>query len=147
MLLTIYFDGACEPVNPGGIATFGVVIAPDGRLSGVVGRGQGMTNNVAEYAALEAGLKEVREYQAAGEVVEHLAIRGDSKLVVNQIKGSWRCNHDHLIERRDRCLGLLNDLGISWDIEWIPREQNTEADELSKQAYEKVAGKPAPSRR
>jgi len=35
--IEVYFDGACEPVNPGGIATFGFVIykshapRPEGR--------------------------------------------------------------------------------------------------------------------
>jgi hypothetical protein len=47
------FDGACEPVNPGGTATFGVIIKDeDGTViyeeHGLVGSGDAMSNNVAE---------------------------------------------------------------------------------------------------
>jgi len=52
-----WFDGACEPINPGGTATSGAIVKDnegtvllaEGRL---VGKGEGMSNNVAEYAAI-----------------------------------------------------------------------------------------------
>ena len=52
-----WFDGACGPVNPGGKATSGAIIKDkegtvlleEGRL---VGNGQGMSNNIVEYAAI-----------------------------------------------------------------------------------------------
>ncbi|MGD0012733.1 MAG: hypothetical protein ABSE93_29850 [Terriglobia bacterium] len=51
-----WFDGACEPVNPGGTASFGVVIKDkDGTVlrkeHGLVGKGSKMSNNVAEMPA------------------------------------------------------------------------------------------------
>ena len=52
-----WFDGACGPINPGGTATFGVVVR-DGsgtvllKEHGLVGRGSAMSNNVAEYAGV-----------------------------------------------------------------------------------------------
>ena len=56
-MIVVNFDGLCEPVNPGGIATYGYIIKDDAGLviakkSGVVGKGPQMSNNVAEYAAL-----------------------------------------------------------------------------------------------
>jgi ribonuclease HI len=58
----LYFDGACGPVNPGSVATFGWrFVAPDGRLlasdSGEVCRGPEATNNLAEWHALLEALR------------------------------------------------------------------------------------------
>jgi hypothetical protein len=57
VLIVVYIDGLCEPVNPGGTATYGFVIQDDSgtifaRRAGLVRKGPGMSNNVAEYAAL-----------------------------------------------------------------------------------------------
>ena len=60
-MISIFFDGACEPVNPGGTASYGWVIKKDGKTilsgSGIVGSGEGMTNNVGEYHGLIEGIK------------------------------------------------------------------------------------------
>ncbi len=125
------FDGACEPVNPGGTASWGFVLFnSDGDLvaqgAGVVGTGPGMTNNVAEWAAVEEGVRRFREMGLNGA----LAIRGDSQLVVKQLGGEWRCKKPHLEAARDRVLALLD--GIAWAVEWVPREENQLADELSR---------------
>lgn len=151
MNVILYFDGACEPVNPGGTGSFGVVIyineRREGAIRGACGSGRGMTNNVAEYTALEKGLRELIEYKAALGPIESLVIRGDSKLVVNQLTGAWRCNHDHLRKLRDQCQDLLKELGCKWRTEWVPREQNAEADALSVEGWETETGKPFPERR
>jgi len=56
--INAWIDGACEPVNPGGTASYGLVIKQGDEVivnnCGVVGSGNGMTNNVAEYSALIA---------------------------------------------------------------------------------------------
>lgn len=56
-----FIDGACEPVNPGGTASYGVVVKSDGVTiftdSAVVGSGLAISNNVAEYSGLLAFLK------------------------------------------------------------------------------------------
>jgi ribonuclease HI len=56
-----YFDGACEPVNPGGTASYGAVIIEDDETiwecSEVYGQGKLMSNNVAEYAGFIAVLE------------------------------------------------------------------------------------------
>ena len=53
--IVVYVDGLCEPMNPGGTATYGYLIRNEAgrviaRKSGVVGKGSEMSNNVAEYA-------------------------------------------------------------------------------------------------
>lgn len=131
----IHFDGACEPKNPGGTATFGYVLDwGDGRTNegwGFVCRGEGATNNVAEWAALQAALERLVDMKFRGV----LEIYGDSALVIHQLTRRWRCHASHLAEARDRCLLLLRKVAVSWRAGWIPREQNWIADELSKRAY------------
>jgi len=131
--LVLYFDGLCEPHNPGGIATYGWQLLDDrGQVieegAGVEARGRGATNNVAEWSALEHGLR-----AAAALRPERLEIRGDSKLVINQLTGSWRMHAAHLRPYLVRCLELLR--GCNWQARWIPREQNEAADALSRAAY------------
>jgi ribonuclease HI len=85
-----WFDGACEPINPGGTASFGVVIkGEDGTViseaHGLVGRGDAMSNNLAEYAGVLHILKYLSS-RPPGRVTIH----GDSNLVINQLSGRWR---------------------------------------------------------
>jgi len=131
--LTLYFDGLCEPMNPGGIACYGWLLLQDGkeiaRGNGVETRGPDATNNVAEWSALLYGLR-----AAAALRPESLEIRGDSQLVINQLTGSWRMNAAHLRAYRDRCLDLLH--GCQWTARWVSRGQNEAADALSWLAYE-----------
>jgi ribonuclease HI len=104
----IYFDGACAPVNPGGVATFGWrLVAPSGRLiavdRGEVCRGPGATNNVADWHALWRALRFLAEQGWRG----RLQIHGDSQLVEDQLTGRWGCHKEHLRRCRDSCLALL----------------------------------------
>ena len=85
-----WFDGACGPVNPGGTATFGVVVRNGNGTAllkehGLVGNGSGMSNNVAEYA----GVLQVLKYLAP-RLPGRVTIHGDSNLVINQLNGKWR---------------------------------------------------------
>jgi ribonuclease HI len=113
----LYFDGACEPVNPGGIATYGWCLYNNiGSLiksdCGIAAVGNGSTNNVAEYAGLEAGL----QYLAEQKMQVVLLCLGDSKLVVEQVAGRWRCNKVHLQEARDRVRALLEKVAHPWNL-------------------------------
>lgn len=140
-MIELYFDGACEPFNPGGTASYGWLIKKDGKEiksgSGVVGSGEGMTNNVAEYSGLIYGLEEFLKLN----LQEKLLIKGDSNMVINMISGKWGWNkkkskwqpHEklpHLKELLNQALSLLKK--IDYEVEWIPREENKEADALSK---------------
>lgn len=152
MDVILEFDGACEPVNPGGTGTFGYVIRGlpgpgPGTIAvgGAVGSGAGMTNNVAEYTALLRGLEVLGAVAALG-AADTLVVRGDSQLVVRQIEGAWRCNHEHLTRLRDECRRKLDAVGCPWRIEWVPREQNADADAQTAAAYERETGRAFPVR-
>jgi ribonuclease HI len=140
--LTVQFDGLCEPVNPGGIATYGFVVIEDcmviHRGKGVVGDGEGMTNNVAEYRGVIAALRWVTENRPAGTSV---IVQGDSKLVINQVINKWRTKS----ETSMRYVPMVHELAARLDchLVWIPREFNSVADQLSREAYcEYVKGDP-----
>ncbi len=82
----IFFDGACLPFNPNGVATYGFVIKNSGKI---VSSGSGIasekgTNNIAEYTALIKALEKALELGYT-----KVKIYGDSLLVVNQINGIY----------------------------------------------------------
>jgi ribonuclease H / adenosylcobalamin/alpha-ribazole phosphatase len=95
------------------------------------------TNNVAEYRGLIAGL------QAAHEVgARRVSVRMDSKLVVEQMKGTWQVKNPALRELA-RTAAALRMSFADVTFEWIPRERNKEADRLANEAMDAAAGKPA----
>ena len=135
-------DGLCEPVNPGGTATYGYVIRNDAgrdvaRKYGVVGKGPGMSNNVAEYAALSEALRFLISAKMTRLPIE---IRSDSRLLVNQMKGEWKF-HKGLYTQKFREAKVLVTEFDRVKFKWIPREENEEADALSREAYAKAAKK------
>lgn len=127
------FDGACEPVNPGGLGTYGFVVRQGDRLlvrqQGVVPEiaGTPMTGNIAEYVALLLLLEWLAAHPTGPARIE-----GDSKLVVMQVRGEWDANVPILRMLRDKCRALLpKDARLVH----VPREANGEADALTHLAY------------
>jgi ribonuclease HI len=82
------------------------------------------TNNVSEYRAVINGLK-----WAKGKTAGRITVRTDSTLVVEQCLNRWKCKKEHLKPLCKEAKELLYDLRAR--IEWVPREQNVRADELS----------------
>lgn len=125
-----WFDGCCEPVNPGGHAAYGVVIKIDGKTvreeGQYVGEGRGISNNVAEYA----GVIGILEFLQA--VDGTAIIYGDSKLVVNQLGGKWKSHGGLYVPYMERAKELLKSLKSRVKFQWIPREKNDACDRLSK---------------
>lgn len=129
-----YFDGACEPVNPGGWCGWGYAVfdANGDKLTdnyGVMRPRPDRSNNVAEYAAAGAAVKGYRETGRKGP----LLLMGDSMLVVMQMRGVWRTRESKLYypvyQRLQRLLRTCS-FEIKWH--WVPRDMNSIADELSK---------------
>ena len=131
-MVEIYFDGACEPINPGGTASYGQLIKERNKIivqgGGIVGSGKGMTNNVGEYHGLIEGIKALR----ASNIKEKIIIHGDSSIVCkvaskewgwNKKKTKWLPHKDspHLKELLEEALKLLE--GLDYKIEWVPREK------------------------
>jgi ribonuclease HI len=131
-----WFDGSCGPVNPGGTATSGAIVKDkEGNVLleelHLVGKGEGMSNNVAEYAAVIRVFDFISFRRAAG----YLTVHGDSLLVINQLNGKWRVReglYRVVALKAQRVLGLLRSMGWEIHFVWIPREQNEECDALSK---------------
>jgi ribonuclease HI len=80
--------------------------------------GDNVTNNEAEYdtliAALEATLARLDDL-GAGASTAQMTIYGDSLLVINQVKGAWKCKDSRMQLRRDRARALLADFG-RWEL-------------------------------
>lgn len=137
-MLFIYFDGLCEPINPGGIATYGYIVLKEEEKireeAGFVGagyRGDDVSNNVAEYTALIRALEWlVSEGKFRN---EGLVIRGDSQLVIMQIKGKYKVRASRLIPLHSKVMELLRQFP-SYEAEWVPRRYNAEADQLTRRA-------------
>lgn len=148
--VVIHFDGACEPVNPGGTGSWGwVVEAPPGEMltgTGTIDPAPTTTNNLAEWYALGFALRAVSTQLAPLGADVDLLVRGDSQLVIRQLTGEWACRATNLIPLRARCWQLLDQIGVAWRAEWIPRDHNTQADALSVQAWEQATGRPFPIR-
>jgi len=123
--LIIYTDGASLG-NPG-LAAIGATIKDEqggliARISQRIGQA---TNNQAEYRAIIAALEEAIRLGT-----REVDMRSDSQLVVNQISGRWRVKKPALKPLHQRVKQLVGPLK-GFTITHIPREQNTEADNLA----------------
>src|SRR6202140_3250084 len=135
---TANIDGAARG-NPGP-ASYGVVLRkPDGTLLESLGKYIGRTtNNVAEYYALIAAL----DY-AAAHGISRLRVQSDSQLIVNQMKGLYKVRHPDLRPLHERARKQAAGLD-AFAIQYIPREQNREADAAANAALDNNGGvKPA----
>jgi ribonuclease HI len=135
-MIKIYFDGSCRP-NSGGIATYGFVIYRNKKQlakgSGVIGTGKGMTSNVAEYGAIFRAIKKIKKMDWE----DKLLIKGDSELVIKQLSGKCKITSDTSKKYVPKVLKALRD--FKYKLKWIPKEKNTKADILSRQAYSKYS--------
>jgi len=125
----VYFDGAARG-NPGPAAIGWVIVTGDGIAAEGGKRIGTATNNRAEYEALIAALEVAAEYG-----FDEAEIRGDSELIVKQVRGEYDTNDPDLRERRVRVRELLSGFD-EWSISHVPREINERADELANEAFE-----------
>jgi acyl dehydratase/ribonuclease HI len=131
---TANIDGAARG-NPGP-AAYGVVVRrPDGATQESLGKYIGRhTNNVAEYYALIAAL----DY-AAAQGIRRLRVYSDSQLIVNQIKGLYKVKHPALRPLHERAKKQAATLE-AFSIQYVPREQNQDADDLANEALDGTKG-------
>ena len=117
------FDGGSRG-NPGPSAYGFVVRDPHGRIvaDGYDTLDEIATNNVAEYTGLLEGLRKCAEMH-----IHRVEVRGDSKLVIEQMKGKFRVKSWSLRPLHLRC----KEIAASMDdvlYTHVPRELNVEAD-------------------
>jgi|SRR5579872_1170196 len=134
------FDGLCEPVNPGGIATYGVIIRkgsePVFQESGLAFAKpwtKEASNNVAEYSA---AIKVLQWFKENGLQEAHIIIRGDSRLIINQLRGEFKVKAPRIVGLYRQASKLLSEF-TDIKLEWVDRSRNSEADLLSRMAYRK----------
>ncbi|XP_074378647.1 uncharacterized protein LOC141720196 [Apium graveolens] len=120
----LHIDGA---VNNNGSGDGIVLVTPEGhRLMSVIHFKFYVTNNDVEYEALINGLKLAQEVGAV-----NMIIRSDSELVVNQVNGSVQARGPQT-ELYMRCAQRLLKKFENARLESVPREENSNADALSK---------------
>ena len=127
----LYFDGASRG-NPGPAAVGWVLVSGDGIVAEgghTIGRA---TNNQAEYEALIEGVSVARDYG-----FDEIDVRGDSELIVKQVRGEWDTNDPELREYRVTVRELLTAFD-EWSLEHVPREINDRADELANEALDEA---------
>ncbi|MEQ4719712.1 bifunctional RNase H/acid phosphatase [Nonomuraea sp. B19D2] len=123
--------------NPGP-AGYGAVVkdASDGHVLAEAAEAIGVTtNNVAEYRGLIAGLQAALRLAGEGAPV---AVRMDSKLVIEQMAGRWKIKNEGLRPLALEAGALVRRLRVTeWT--WIPRERNKHADRLANEAMDAAA--------
>jgi ribonuclease HI len=124
-VITAYFDGGARG-NPGP-AGFGVYIVDDnGEMIAEIAEGIGIaTNNVAEYRGLLAALRWAVDHQ-----LTELHLRGDSLLLVQQMRGIYRVKNEGLLPLYREAQALSARIGRV-TFEHVPRDRNKQADRLS----------------
>src|SRR4051794_17485797 len=124
--------------NPGP-AGYGAVVFDAQTRAVLAERSDGLghtTNNVAEYRGLIAGLSAARDLGA-----RRVAVRMDSKLVVEQMKGTWQVKNEGLRPLAREAV-VLRQAFDHITFEWIPRERNKHADRLANEAMDRAARQP-----
>ena len=121
----MFFDG-CSKGNPGNAGAGAVIYQNDTELYSVsLFVGNKETNNVAEYNGLIIGLE-----LATFNGIKELSVKGDSLLVIKQMKGEYKVKNKNLKILFERA----QQLSLQFDkitFEHIYRENNQRADELS----------------
>lgn len=126
----VYIDGASRG-NPGESGIGVLVIRPDASREEIreyIGRG---TNNEAEYKALIKALA----YLVTERTLE-VKIHTDSQLVASQMNGLWKVKDSKLKILHAEAKKLASRLS-TFEIEYIPREKNSEADGLANEAIDR----------
>ncbi|MCC6455062.1 MAG: ribonuclease HI family protein [Caldilineaceae bacterium] len=126
--IVVIFDGGSRG-NPGqGYGSYALRWPGQAQQIVQLRFGDRVTNNEAEYdtliAALEAILQRLQDAQAAPSTAK-VEIRGDSLLVINQVKGLWEAKEPRLQVRRDRARSLLEPFG-AWQLIHHDREHSVQ---------------------
>lgn len=126
--ITVYTDGSSygNP-GPGG---WGAVLTFNNHRKEIHGKLYDVTNNEAELTAI---LKALETITKKGHN-RNIAIYSDSQYAVGVLDRSYKAKANKtLINKINRLVNLHKEVRFSW----VPREQNKEADKLSKKANKK----------
>ncbi len=124
-----------EPTNPGGACGIGCAVYEGEMLikeySYFIAAKRENTNNIAEYMAFIRAFKHCIENDYQG---KNILIQGDSQLCVKQLNGDWGIKSGAYVKYAYMAKDFLKKVKVNNRvmIEWIPRELNQTADDLSK---------------
>ena len=126
----MFFDGGSRG-NPGNAGSGYVIYTAKSQkvYSNYANIGIG-TNNKAEYSGMIFGMKSALDLG-----IKNLEIRGDSDLVIKQMKGEYRVKNEGLkplYQEACRLAKMFNKISYTW----VPRSENSEADALSNKAMD-----------
>jgi len=134
----LYFDGGSRN-NPGHAASAAVIV--DAMSGKPVAHTRatlpyGTTSNAAEYNGLITGLLLLKGMRVPAHAVE--SIRGDSMLVVMQVRGNWAVRAAPLQPLVTEAQVRLRELGLAPHsiLRQVPREENTLADALANRSLD-----------
>lgn len=124
--ILMYFDGASK--GNGGSSGAAFWIKEGNESYGSYKFLEDQTNNYAEYSGLILGLEYLNDKKGD----KKIKIHGDSKLVIEQMKGKWKVKAPNLIPLWSKAQELIKDK----DIEFIhiERNLNSQADMLANMA-------------
>lgn len=124
-MITAHVDGGARG-NPGSAGYGAVITNESGETLAELYAGIGIsTNNVAEYRGLIAALEWAEQHG-----VDHLHVKSDSLLIVQQMLGNYRVKNEGLMPLHRQARQLAASIGhVTY--EHVPRERNKEADRLS----------------
>jgi len=92
------------------------------------------TNNIAEYQAVIFGLSKLKRLIGKAKARQtEVEIRSDSKLIVNQLNGTYKIKHQELFPLFIEIWNLKQDFK-KVDFIYVSREENKSADKLVKKA-------------
>ena len=129
--LTLEFDGGSRG-NPGPAGIGVVVRAADNTPLVTLGRFIGTaTNNVAEYRALITAMEEAKKLGA-----KRIVIRGDSELIIKQMKGEYRVKHPDMKVLYEEAQDLIHQFDAA-TITHNLRHKNELADKLANLAMDR----------
>jgi ribonuclease HI len=129
--LTLQFDGGSRG-NPGPAGIGVVVMTADGTPLVTLGRFIGRaTNNVAEYRALITAMEQAKKLGA-----KKILIRGDSELVIKQMKGEYRVKNPDMKILHTEAQALIAQFTEA-KIEHNLRHKNELADQLANLAMDR----------
>lgn len=119
----LYFDGSkCRT----GSGAWVVLISPKKKLIPLSYSLNFLcTNNIVEYEALIAGIKEALALN-----VKHLHIYGDSQSITRQVTGVYQAKQDKLSQYRDLALSLLRKFD-SYTMEPVSQKDNRHVDAMA----------------
>jgi ribonuclease HI len=147
-IIEVYCNGVCEPCNPRGIACYAFII--EQQQQNIIHSDYGLalaepftddaTDNVAQYTAVIKALEWLlanrpNDSSNRSFKIHTIVVKGDSQLVINQIKGKRKVKEARIIPLYKRVRSLISKFK-NIKIKWIPVEQNKHAGTLSYLVYE-----------